>query len=120
MGLITDYVYLNERLFEGRKGRPLSRSPFIKGNVSVINPIRTKLKYANSIVRIFRSVSRFEFYTVQAKLCPIFCIAGIQGKPQGDCRRAENIALVNRYLGEYRYFLRKKIRCGTRLWKIAY
>src|ERR1700677_972634 len=64
------------------------------------------------IVRIFRSVSRFEFYTVQAKLCPIFCITGIQGKPQGDCRRAENIALVNRYLGEYRYFLRKKSAVG--------
>ena len=73
-----------------------------------------------TMVRIFRSVSRFEFYTVQAKLCPIFCIAGIEGKPQGDCRRAENIALVNRYLGEYRYFLRQKIRCGTGLWKIAY
>ena len=64
------------------------------------------------IVRIFRSVSRFEFYTVQAKLCPIFCIAGIQGKPQGDCRRAENIALVNRYLGESRYILRKKSAVG--------
>jgi len=26
---------------------------------------------------------------------------------EGDCRSAENIALVNRYLGEYRYFSRK-------------
>src|ERR1700679_3370052 len=66
------------------------------------------LQRAQFIVRIFRSVSGFEFYTVQAKLCPIFCIAGIEGKSQGDCRRAEIIALVNRYLGEYRYFLRKK------------
>ncbi len=60
------------------------------------------------IVRIFRSVSRFEICTVQAKLYPIFCIAGIQGKSQGNHKKAENIALINRYLGGYRYFLRKK------------
>src|ERR1700744_1872036 len=67
---------------------------------------------SQNIVRIFRSISRFEFDTVQAKLCPIFCIAGIQGKPQGDCRRAENIALVNRYLGEYCYYFTKKSAVG--------
>ena len=45
-------------------------------------------------------------------------MSGIQGKPRGDCRRAENIALVNRYLGEYRYFLRKKSAVGPDFGKL--